>query len=73
MTALDFSCICKLISLLSALIMPVFEMNELFGEQDYFKTNISWETSFLFTIIVPLKALLKNLTVCTIYPRATRI
>lgn len=73
MTALDFFCICELISLLSALIIPVFEMNELFGEQDFFKTNISWEPSFLFTIIVLLKALLKNLTVCTIYPQAIRI
>lgn len=48
-------------------------MNELFGEHDIFKTNISQEPSILFTIIVLLKALLKNLTVCTIYPQATRI
>lgn len=48
------------ISLSCELIIPPFEMNELFGEQELLKTNISREPSFLFTITAPLKAIVKE-------------
>lgn len=43
-------------------------MNELFGEQELLKTNISREPSFLFTITAPLKAIVKEFNSVTRTP-----
>lgn len=59
------------ISLLSPLIILVFDMDDLFDEQDFF--SVSREPLFLFTTAAQLKALLNSYAVHATYPEASGI